>query len=113
MDRVLTATLTVLHVTFAVIALAVTGLFAFVVAPWSCAAGDESDFCSTGGGVTFAFGVIVGVGLLVAGLVVSSTRRRRARAADEATWPWPLLGLGMGALGVVIVGVTAFGNPYT
>lgn len=113
MDRVLTATLTALHVTLSVIALAVTGLFAFVVAPFSCSAGDESDFCSTGGGVTFAVGVIVGVGLLIAGMVVSSTRRRQARAADEATWPWPLIGLGMGALGLAIVGVTAFGNPYT
>lgn len=66
---------------------------------------DDPLVCEAGGSLLLFGGIGLLWLLLLAGVLFSAFRMVRAAGTGRPLWPWPFAGAGIGALGVVLLGV--------
>jgi hypothetical protein len=64
---------------------------------------DDPFICSDAGGAVFFGGILAEWVLLAAGMIVSITLTMRATRRGERSWPKPLIGTGIGLLGILVL----------
>jgi hypothetical protein len=64
---------------------------------------DDPFICSDTGGAVFFGGLLLEWVLLAAGMIVSIALTMRATKSGARSWPKPLIGTGIGLLGIVVL----------